>query len=136
MHRRGDGVAQTKKRQPPVKLGRRILEHLRRWCRIDAETKLEIERKSGEPTSKYRYVVAYAGDPIQKLRRSWETARDLAGMDGDVTPHILRHTRATWMMQAGVDLWEASGALGMSVKTLETVYGHHHPDWQLRAAEV
>lgn len=136
MHRKGDGVAQTKKRQPPVKLGKRILAHLKRWERIDAAAKRAAEKKAGEPVAKYRHVVAYAGEPIQKLRRSWDTARELAGLDDSVTPHILRHTRATYMMQAGVDLWEASGALGMSVRTLETVYGHHHPDWQSRAAEV
>src|SRR5690606_35650509 len=130
MHRKGDGVAQTKKRQPPVKLGKRILAHLKRWERIDAAAKSAAEKKAGEPVAKYRHVVAYAGEPIQKLRRSWDTARELAGLDDSVTPHILRHTRATYMMQAGVDLWEASGALGMSVRTLETVYGHHHPDWQ------
>lgn len=136
MHRKGEGVAQTKKRQPPVKLGRRILLHLHRWERVDAEAKRKAERKAGKSVAKFRHVVAYAGEPVKKLRRSWETARELAAMDDSVTPHILRHTRATWMMQAGVDLWEASGALGMSVKTLETVYGHHHPDWQSRAAEV
>lgn len=136
MYRKAEGATQTKKRQPPVKLGRRILAHLKRWEKIDAAAKRALEQKAGVPVARYRHVVAYAGDPIKKLRRSWETARELAGMDAAVTPHILRHTRATWMMQAGVDLWEASGALGMSVRTLEAVYGHHHPDWQSKAAEV
>jgi hypothetical protein len=39
-------------------------------------------------------------------------------------------------MQAGVPIWEAAGHLGMTVKILEEVYGHHHPDWQRRAADV
>ena len=39
-------------------------------------------------------------------------------------------------MQAGVDLWEAAGHLGMNVKTLQDHYGHHHPNFQSRAAEV
>ena len=26
----------------------------------------------------------------------------------DVTPHILRHTAATWQMQLGTDLWQAA----------------------------
>ena len=39
-------------------------------------------------------------------------------------------------MQAGVSLWEAAGSLGMTVETLERVYGTHHPDWQKNAAEV
>ena len=34
------------------------------------------------------------------------------------------------MMQAGVALFEASGYLGMTRETLETVYAHHHPDHQ------
>src|SRR5581483_11539046 len=38
-----------------------------------------------------------------------------------------------WLTQAGVDKWEAAGFLGMSVETLDRVYGHHHPD-HLKAA--
>jgi hypothetical protein len=38
-------------------------------------------------------------------------------------------------MQAGADLWDAAGFLGMSVATLERVYGHHHPDYQRTAVE-
>jgi integrase len=55
--------------------------------------------------------------------------------DKRVTPHTLRHTSATWLMQAGVDRWQAAGLLGMSVEVLEQVYGHHHPDYQSEAAE-
>jgi integrase len=55
-----------------------------------------------------------------------DSARD-AGFT-DVVPHTLRHTAATWLMQAGTDLWEASGYLGMSPEILWRVYGHHHPD--------
>ncbi|MGA9516954.1 MAG: site-specific integrase, partial [Pseudolabrys sp.] len=45
-----------------------------------------------------------------------------------ISPHTLRHTAATWLMQNGVDKWEAAGFLGMSVEMLDRVYGHHHPD--------
>jgi hypothetical protein len=31
-------------------------------------------------------------------------------------------------MQAGTDLWEAAGYLGMTVEMLHERYGHHHPD--------
>ena len=53
-----------------------------------------------------------------------------AGLGREVTPHILRHTCATWLMQRGVSLWDASGFLGMTVQQLEEGYGHHHPDYQ------
>jgi integrase len=47
-----------------------------------------------------------------------------------VVRHSLRHTAATWLMQAGVDL--GSRWLGMTVEQLEANYGHHHPDFQKR----
>jgi hypothetical protein len=37
-------------------------------------------------------------------------------------------------MQHGADLWQTAGYLGMTVETLEAVYGHHHPDYQADAA--
>lgn len=121
MRRRPTGEIETNKRRPRVRLGSRLLAHLRRWKRLDG---------------KAARVVHYNGKPVTKLRRSWETARKRAGLDDDVTPHTLRHTRATWLMQAGVSPWQAAGALGMSTRTLEIVYGHHHPDFQKDAAEV
>ena len=48
----------------------------------------------------------------------------------------MRHTAATWQMQAGVDPYEAAGYLGMSVETLMDTYGHHHPDFQEKAARA
>jgi hypothetical protein len=46
----------------------------------------------------------------------------------DVTPHTLRHTAATWLMQGGADIWQSAKFLGMTVEQLERTYGHHHPD--------
>jgi integrase len=123
MARVASGEAQdAKKRAPVVRLGKRILSHLRRWKRLDAGT--------------VSYLCHYEGRPVRKLRRSWAAAVKRAGLGPEVTPHVLRHTRATWLMQAGVDPWEAAGHLGMTVETLERTYGHHHPSFQERAAEV
>lgn len=122
MRRRAPGESESHKRRPPVRLGGRILSHLRRWhC--------GISKDNGT-------VVEYGGQPVTKLRRSWTTARKRARLDEKVTPHTLRHTRATWLMQAGVNPWQAAGSLGMSLRMLEQIYGHHHPDWQKDASEV
>ena len=39
-------------------------------------------------------------------------------------------------MQAGTDLFEAAGYLGMSPETLWKEYGHHHPSFQKKAARA
>jgi integrase len=124
MRRRAPGeIEDAKKRSPEVRLGRRILAHLRRWRRLD-----------GAPGDK-GYVCHYDGRRVQKLRQSFPAAAARAGLAG-VTPHTLRHTRATWLMQAGVPIWEAAGHLGMSTEMLTRQYAKHHPDWQRQAAEV
>lgn len=123
MRRKAPGEAEREgKRRPPVRLGRRILAHLRRWKRMDGDR--------GE------FIVHYNGRQIDDPHTSWGKAVRAAGLEGRVTPHTLRHTRATWLMQAGVNPWQAAGALGMSVRVLEAVYGHHHPSYQTDAAEV
>ena len=122
------GVAQERrKRAPKVKLGRRILAHLRRWKRLD--------RQHDALT-----VCHYDGRAIHDPRTIWHKVVEAAGLElhgpDKVTRHTLRHTRATWMMQRGVPIWQAAGFLGMTVKTLESVYGHHSPDHQEQAANV
>ena len=81
-------------------------------------------------------VVHYHGEMIVKERRAWATACKNAGIESGVTPHVMRHTAATWLMQRGVDLWEASGFLGMTPEMLRDTYGHHHPDYQKEVANA
>jgi integrase len=50
----------------------------------------------------------------------------------DVTPHTLRHTRITLLLRAGVDPWDVSRIVGLSVKVLLGVYGHAILDDRLR----
>jgi integrase len=117
-YRRAIGRRQTNKRQPPVKLPPRLLAHMRRWQRLG------LARRS---------VVEWNGKPIESVRKGFAAAVLAAALGREVTPHILRHTCATWLMQNGVNLWHAAGFLGMTVQQLEQGYGHHHPDYQEQA---
>lgn len=48
----------------------------------------------------------------------------------DVTPHVLRHTAASWMVQRGVSFAKVARYLGHSdSRTTEQVYAHHAPDY-------
>ena len=123
MQRKERGASQTKKRAPPVKMGKRLLAHMRRWRRLDS---------AGSTV----YVVNFRGKRIARPVSSWERVRLAAGLPGYVVPHTLRHSRATHMLKQGVPIWEAANALGMSVAVLASTYGHHAPDWQKDAANV
>jgi integrase len=92
-YRLAEGATQTKKRQPPVPIPPRLLAHLRRW---------KAKGIIRDP------VVEWNGQPIRSVRTGFTRAVELAGLDDSVTPHTLRHTAATWLMQAGV---EGSGRL-------------------------
>lgn len=48
---------------------------------------------------------------------------------GKLSPHILRHTRATHLLQAGKKPWAVATLLGDTVQTVLRVYGHHCPDY-------
>lgn len=122
MRRRPSGEAEdARKRTPPVRLGKRILSHLRRWRRLDS--------------AEVKYLCHYDGVRVAMLKKSFPNAVKRAGLS-KVTPHTLRHTAATWGIQRGVSIWEMAGFLGMSVETLSKVYGHHSPEWQKNAAEA
>jgi integrase len=113
-------TAAPNKQKPPVRLARAVVRLLRRWKAKDA----------GIP-----WVIHYNGKPVGSVKKSWALACKAAKVK-DASPHTMRHTRATWLMQAGVDLWQAAGHLGMTTKVLETNYGKHHPDFQSEASEV
>ena len=78
--------------------------------------------------------VEFNGKPVTSVKKGFQSAVRLAGLPGKITPHTLRHTAATWLMQRGVPIWEAAGFLGMSPEVLQNTYGHHHPDYLQGAA--
>lgn len=51
------------------------------------------------------------------------------GLGHKRNPHIIRHTRATHLLQAGVPIYDVARLLGDTVATVERVYGHHSPEY-------
>lgn len=122
MHRKaiGERVAHNK-RKPPAKIPRRLMTFLRLWKKADQGL---------------RHVVHYEGKKLNKPHKAFRSVRALAGLGEDVTPHVLRHTRATWLAHAGIDIHEAAGSLGMTVEEFERTYSHMSPDFQKSAANA
>jgi integrase len=113
-YRLQQGAAKTNKRQPTVPIPSRLLAHLRRWHRIAPDAK---------------HFVEFNGKPVASVKTAFKSAVKLAGLGPGISPHTLRHTAATWLMQRGADPWQAAGYLGMSLEVLLNTYGHHHPDY-------
>ena len=87
-------------------------------------------------SSQITTVLHHGGEAIAgKIRTGFEGCVADAGLPAEVTPHWMRHTAATWLMEANVDPWQAAGYLGMTRATLEQHYGHHRPTYQASAAE-
>jgi len=84
----------------------------------------------------HEYFVEWNGRPVKSVKTAFKTALRLAMVSGRISPHTLRHTAATWLMQNAVDKCEAAGFLGMSVEMLDRVCGHHHPECLRGAAHA
>jgi integrase len=118
-HRRAKGAKKTKKQQPPVRLPDRLLAHIERWKRLG------IAKHA---------VVEWNGKPVRSVKKGFAAAVRAAGLPttgpDKITPHVLRHTAASWAMQGGGDEAKIADYLGMTLEMLRRVYGHHHPDFQ------
>jgi integrase len=122
IYRAGSAEKQTRKRRTAARMPDRLLAHVRRWARLDLAQGPQMA------------VVRYKGRPITRQQRGWDAVVKAAGLGSDVTPHVLKHSAATWLLQAGVDLWDVAGLTSTSTKTLEFVYGHHSPEYQNASA--
>lgn len=133
IYRRGKAERDHRtKRRPLVRMPTRLLAHMRRWKAMDEKGR-EVDGERVPITT----VLHHGGRPIAgKIRRGFEACVRDAGLAEEVTPHWMRHTCATWLMEGGADLWAASGFTGMTVATLEKCYGHHRPDHQSRARKA
>lgn len=73
--------------------------------------------------------------PVASVRQPFYTATVRAKLPG-VTPGVLRHTAATWMMMGGTSLWDGMAMLGHSRPTTFMRYAKHHPDFLQGAADA
>jgi integrase len=67
------------------------------------------------------------GTPLNanNVYRNWYVLRDLAGLDPDITPHSLRHTHASHLLDQGVPITEVARRLGHSSPAITLrLYAH------------
>jgi integrase len=113
------GRAQTRKRRVPVPINDTLYAAL-----TEAKALATAET-----------VIEWAGGPVDRIINAFRKTATRAKLPG-VTPHVLRHTAVTWMLQRGVDPWKVAGFTGMTLEMVQDVYGHHHPDYLRDAARA
>ncbi len=83
----------------------------------------------------FKSVIKWEGKPVADIKTSFNNAVDRVYLE-NVSPHTLKHTAATWLMQSVKDPFKISDFLSTSVLTLLKHYGHHNPDHQNEIAEA
>lgn len=111
------GERTTKKRRPTVPIDPALRPALIHWLKT-TDTNFVL-RNSYNITSAFQTVLKYA-DMLMLPERDGRPA-------GRPTPHTLRHTRATHLLQAGKSPWAVASLLGDTVTTVINNYGHHCP---------
>lgn len=88
-----------------------------------------------------RALLAWSGgsdylfrDPGYDVYHKFAAVCARAGVADRGNPHVLRHSRATHMLQDGSKMWDVANLLGDTVATVERVYGHHCPDYMAGSA--
>lgn len=109
VHLMPKGKVATKKRQPIVPIFPQIRQTL--------TTLLERDK-----------LLLLSG---RDFYRDFTNLTALVGLDdnGRGNPHMLRHSRATHLLQGGARIFTVARLLGDTVATVEKVYGHHSTDY-------
>lgn len=120
----------THKRRPTVPIAKELRKQL--------EAALEVATTNN--------VIEYNGKEIINIKKAFKKAvknfnKQIIAADPEqkelpITPHILRHTGATLMMQRGMDVFNLAGIMRVSVKTASETYAKHHPDFLKKGIEM
>lgn len=113
------GERRTKKRRPVVSISEAMAAEL-----TIMQSSAENQWVLGDPAPIYnRFVRSTKRAGIHDLpQRGLRQA-------GTPSPHSLRHSRATHLLQAGKNPWMVANLLGDTLTTVLRVYGHACPDY-------
>lgn len=81
-----------------------------------------------------KHVISWAGERIDRVAKACIGHAEKAGI-ADFSPHVLRHTFASWAVQQRVPIYTVGRALGQSVASTTERYAKFAPDDILAAME-
>lgn len=101
----------------------RLREYAKKWA---GEAAFFVNPRSGEPWSYGAFAEQMKKD-VTGAGMVYGQRRDRKPQPEGVTPHTCRHTLATWLCQADVQLVKIARLLGDTVDTIERHYAHWLP---------
>ena len=82
------------------------------------------------------HVIEWAGGPVKSIKKGFRSTVKRAGLK-DVSPHVLRHTAAVHMAEAGVSMDEIAQYLGHSdTRITASTYARYSPEHLRKAASA
>jgi integrase len=136
----------TKKCRPLAVVSNRLRCFLPHWRK--KRRRYVIERngeKLADIKRGFKSVCLEAAKVFERLAAAAERQGDYIAMHEHLesvarlkiaTPHILRHTCITWLLQAGFSCWEVGKFVGDRAATIEKTYGHHCSKYQASLANA
>lgn len=89
--------------------------------RADMMPQLE-EWKAADDEAGVEYVIHWAKKPVKRLKQSWKNSKERAGISRRIRLYDLRHTFATYALEAGVDSGTVAKIMGHT--NIKTVHQH------------
>lgn len=80
------------------------------------------------------FVIEWGGQRVGSVKKGIKSAGQRSGLPW-VTPHVFRHSAATWMAEGGIPMSEIAQFLGHSDSRItERVYSRYSPEYLRKAA--
>ena len=107
------------------KPGRRVTKKRRVISPMTSKIRRMLKHASRK--SNHTHVITWAGQRIERVAKAAISNAEKAGIEG-FSPHVLRHTFASWAVQRRVPIYTVGKALGQSVASTTERYAKLAPD--------
>lgn len=114
------------------KPGRRVTKKRRTVAPMTRKLRRMLAHESRRTNAKH--VITWAGERIDRVAKAANEGAKRAGVKG-FSPHVLRHTFASWAVQRRVSIYTVGKALGQTVASTTERYAKLAPDDVLDAME-
>lgn len=105
--------------------GRRVTKKRRTLAPMTPGLKRALLHAKKKARSKH--VIEWAGQRVGRVAKAFIDRAEGAGLEG-VSPHVLRHTFASWAVRKGVPIYNVGKALGQTVASTTERYAKLAPE--------